>query len=63
MSRKIMEEEKQSRLEEIDMRLSNLQVVIQVAQNEIEFLLLEKENLTKRNPIGFRLSKKKNGTK
>jgi FtsZ-binding cell division protein ZapB len=49
-------------VEQLDIRIQNLEVVIQIAQMEIESLLLEKDNLTKRNPIGFKLNNKNENT-
>lgn len=50
--------EKQDKLEEIEVRLKNLELVIQIAEQEICLLLEEKKELEQYRPVGFTYNKK-----
>ena len=48
------------KLEQLNTRISNLKVVIQVAEMEISEILLEIDKLTKPNKIGFKYNQSNN---
>lgn len=49
-----------NRLEQLNIRIGNLKVVIQVAEMEIAEILSEIEKLTKPKQIGFRINQSSN---
>lgn len=56
-------EQDQTREEQIEIRLQNLELVKQIIEQEIYLLLQEKEAIKNRRPIGFKINQHNNGEK
>ena len=52
--------EKTDQLKEIDDRIHNFQVIIQIAEYELSLLLEQKKELETRRPVGFRTNQNTN---
>lgn len=54
-----MDENEQTELEELEIRASNMETIIQAAQIELNAILARIKKLTTRRPIGFIIPNKK----